>query len=227
MTVFLQNTFRRITGTLVRLITVMVILSGLSSCFDSSTENPPPAVSNSPGTGPGTGPGTTPSLTVVNDTLSVPLDTTGTVSVLDNDEAVSGTLSIDSFDSSGTNGGSIADLGGGVFSYTPAAGYEGQDSFTYTVKDGSGASAKGTVTVTVSKLVIPNGKAYYASNCAICHAAGADDTSVAFNSSDLGLRANPLKRDLSSYGGLYQLMGTFYDVPQKNIDELKAYLATL
>jgi hypothetical protein len=205
----------------IRLIIIVIIAMGLSGCFDSSTEDPPPAVTGNPG------PGTKPGPTVINDTLSVPVSTAGEVSVLDNDSTVNGALTIDTFDPVGSNGGNIANLGGGVFSYTPPIGYEGQDTFTYTVKDGSGESAKGTVTVTVSTLVIPNGKAYYANNCAICHAAGVDDTSVAFNGSDLAMRANPLQRDLSIYGGQYQLMGAFYDITQKNIDELKAYLATL
>jgi len=208
---------------LVRLAVILIFMVTLAGCFDSSTESPPPAV----GGGGGGGTGGKPGPTVVNDTLSVPVDTAGVVSVLDNDVAVSGTLSIVSFDATGNNGGNIADLGGGLFSYTPPAGYEGSDTFTYTVSDSSGVDVKGTVSVTVSSLVIPNGKAFYASNCAVCHAAGADDTSVAFNASDLVLQANPLQRDLSIYGGQYQLMGAYYDVAQKNIDELKAYLATL
>jgi len=205
------------------MVLFVLLAINIGGCFDSTTEQAPPPVTSTPGSGSGG----KPSPTVVNDTLSIPVDSTGEVSVLDNDVPVSGTLSIVSFDASGNNGGTIADLGGGVFSYTPPAGYEGQDTFSYIVTDGSGANVTGTVTVTVSSTVIPNGQAFYAGNCAICHAAGADDTSVAFNGSDLALRANPLQRDLSGYGGPYQLMGSFYDVPQKNIDELKAYLATL
>src|SRR5947199_2897642 len=34
--------------------------------------------------------------------------------------------------------------------YTPAANYNGSDSFTYTVSDGNGGTATGTVTVTVT-----------------------------------------------------------------------------
>jgi len=201
---------------LVRLAVILIFMVTFAGCFDSSTDEPPPAVGGKP-SGP----------TVVNDTLSVPVDTAGVVSVLDNDTAISGTLSIVSFDATGNSGGDIADLGGGLFSYTPPAGYEGSDTFTYTVSDSSGVDVKGTVSVTVSSLVIPNGKAFYASNCAVCHAAGTDDTSVAFMASNLAKKDNLLQRDLSIYGGQYQLMGAFYDVAQKNIDELKAYLATL
>ena len=44
------------------------------------------------------------------------------------------------------NGGTITTSGNFVF-YTPAAGYTNVDSFTYTVTDGHGGSATGTVTV--------------------------------------------------------------------------------
>lgn len=196
----------------------------MNGCFDSSTEDAPPALNNSSGGG---SPSPKPVLTVINDTLSIPVGVTGEVSVLDNDQTPNGPFTIIAFDASTSNGGVIADLGMGVFSYTPSAGYEGQDNFTYTVKDNVGATATGMVTVTVSTQVIPNGKAFYAANCAVCHAAGTDDTSVAFQATDLTQHANPLIRDLTKYNGPYQLMGTFYDVDQKNIDELKAYLATL
>ena len=39
----------------------------------------------------------------------------------------------------------------GTISYTPAPGYEGTDSFTYTVSDGKGGTATGTVVITIIK----------------------------------------------------------------------------
>ena len=46
--------------------------------------------------------------------------------------------------------GTVACTGAGACTYTPATGYSGPDSFTYTVSDGHGGTATGTVTVTVS-----------------------------------------------------------------------------
>jgi mono/diheme cytochrome c family protein len=193
-------------------------IAATSGCFDSSSEQPPPPVETIPAAKPGP--------SVVDDTLSIPPDTQGIVDVLSNDSGT-GPLSIASVDTTGSNGGAILNNGDGTFTYTPPPGFEGEDTFSYSVKVSGGGSSKGMVTVTISSSVIPNGQAYYASNCAICHAAGPDDTSTAFNSSDLALRLNPLKRDLSLYGGEYQLMGAFDYIAQKNIDELKAYVAVL
>ena len=38
----------------------------------------------------------------------------------------------------------------GSYSYTPAAGFSGNTSFTYTVSDGNGDTATGTVNITVN-----------------------------------------------------------------------------
>jgi mono/diheme cytochrome c family protein len=199
---------------------------GLSGCFDSSTEQAPPPLEQPPSGTPTPTP--QPDITAQDDTLSVPPDTAGVVSVLDNDSSAGGgTLTIAAFDSSGAKGGNISDNADGTFSYVPPAGFEGEDTFNYTVKDPQDHSATATVVVTVSATVIPNGQAFYTSNCGVCHAAGADDTTTAFNATDLAQRTNPLVRNISMYNGQYQLMGTFYDVSQQNIDELKAYVATL
>ena len=213
---------------LLKTITLIVIVTvALSSCFESSTEDAPPSIGSSTGGGGGSS-GGKPLPGVVNDTLSVPPDTAGIVDVLENDIPVAGgTLTVDSFDATSSNNGTITDNGNGTLTYTPAAGYEGDDTFTYTALDSSGTLASGTVMVTVSQAVIPNGQAFYAAHCAICHAAGSDDTTVAFDASDLALGASPLKKDLSIYGGPYQLMGAYYLLAQSDIDELKAYLATL
>jgi len=208
-------------------LSLALLLLSVSSCFDSSTEDAPPSVGSSSGGGGG-GSGGKPLPGIVNDTLSVPPDTAGVVNVLENDTPVgTGTLTIASFDGTSTNNGTISDNGDGTLTYLPASGYEGDDTFTYTANDSSGTSGTGTVLVTVSPSVIPNGQAFYATNCAICHSAGTDDTTAAFNASNLAQRANPLSRNLTMYGGPCQLMGAYYALNQQNVDELKAYLATL
>lgn len=45
--------------------------------------------------------------------------------------------------------GTVEVAADGSYTYTPAAGYSGPDSFTYTAKDGTGATVTGTVRVTV------------------------------------------------------------------------------
>ena len=49
----------------------------------------------------------------------------------------------------GTPSHGVVSRNGDMVTYTPAAGYDGEDSFTYTVSDGKGGTATGTVRVTV------------------------------------------------------------------------------
>lgn len=73
-----------------------------------------------------------------------------------------------------------------------------------------------------------NGKRFYNENCAVCHAAGSDDTTTAFNATDLAtVNMALITSDLSSFGGSYQLMGQFANIPGQQVEELKAYLDTL
>jgi hypothetical protein len=73
--------------------------------------------------------------------------TTG--NVLENDsDPDADDLSITNF-SQGTSG-TVANNGDGTFTYTPNAGFTGSDSFTYTISDGNGGTAVGTVAVTVN-----------------------------------------------------------------------------
>ena len=203
-----------IRSTLMLLVTALISVS-LTGCFDSTTEEAPPSVIEPEKPKPTTG----------HDTLSVPVDKSGDVSVLDNDSASGGgSLSIGSFDATTTQLGTVVNNGDGTLRYTPPAAYEGEDTFTYTAKSSNGTTALGTVTVTVSAAVIPNGQAFYADNCAICHSYGADDTTIAFNASNLSLSTSRITKNLTAYGGDFKLMGAFYDIPQNNVDELKAYL---
>ena len=73
---------------------------------------------------------------------AAPIDLLALASDADGD-----TLSISAF-SQGTNGAVIDN--GGRFTYTPNLNFTGTDGFTYTVRDGFGGSATGTVTVHIS-----------------------------------------------------------------------------
>lgn len=74
------------------------------------------------------------------------------VAVLANDSDPDGdTLSVTAV-STPAHGTAVKNADGTV-TYTPAAGYVGADSFTYTVSDGRGGTATGTVTLTVAEAV--------------------------------------------------------------------------
>ena len=49
---------------------------------------------------------------------------------------------------------------GGVFTYTPASGFTGIDTFTYTISDGRGGTATATVTITVTGCVAGTSTTY-------------------------------------------------------------------
>ncbi|MCB9857582.1 MAG: tandem-95 repeat protein [Phycisphaerales bacterium] len=52
-----------------------------------------------------------------------------------------------------TNGGSVTLNADGSFTYEPPAGFEGMDSFTYTIDNGFNAPSTATVTITVSDMI--------------------------------------------------------------------------
>ena len=83
----------------------------------------------------------------VNDSASVNEDSNASVLVLANDtDEENDTLSISSV---GTPSHGTAVKSGSQITYTPAANYNGEDTFTYTVTDGS-KTATGSVTITVN-----------------------------------------------------------------------------
>ncbi|WP_419212258.1 Ig-like domain-containing protein [Maribacter sp. X9] len=98
--------------------------------------------------------GTPVALDVVDDTASTPKDTAVEIDILDNDSGIpsDGTLTV-AEPTSGTvdinHGGTPADITDDTVTYTPKDGYEGTDSFEYTVCDAMGTCDTATITVTV------------------------------------------------------------------------------
>jgi hypothetical protein len=84
----------------------------------------------------------------VSDTATVDEDTSVSVAVLSNDLDKDGdTLTVTG--ASGASHGEVT-VEGGAVRYTPQADYNGSDSFTYTISDGKGGTATGSVSVTVT-----------------------------------------------------------------------------
>lgn len=84
---------------------------------------------------------------VADDVIATFAGMTGTTNVLANDLDPDGDqLTITSY-TQGAHG--TVQIVNGIASYTPAAGFEGNDGFTYTVDDGHGLAATGTVNVSV------------------------------------------------------------------------------
>jgi hypothetical protein len=95
----------------------------------------------------------------VDDTASTDEDTpklfTASTDWLGNDtDPESDPLTITAFDTASTAAGTITDNGDGTYTYTPAAGFNGNDTFTYTISDGT-ASDTATVTVNVGPVNDP------------------------------------------------------------------------
>ncbi len=72
--------------------------------------------------------------------------------VIDNDSDVDGdALEISAYDATSVNGGSVSMNIDGSFTYTPAANFNGLDSFDYSITDGN-ISASATVEITVNPI---------------------------------------------------------------------------
>ncbi|MCB1255536.1 MAG: tandem-95 repeat protein [Microthrixaceae bacterium] len=85
-----------------------------------------------------------------DDTLTAVDSTPATVNVLANDTDADGDTLTVTANTQGANG-TVTCTPTGNCTYTANAGYEGPDSFTYTISDGNGATATATVNVTVTK----------------------------------------------------------------------------
>ena len=73
-----------------------------------------------------------------------------TAALLANDTDVDGgPLVVSAVDATSAHGGTLT-LQGGVITYTPSANFNGADQFSYTVSDGHGGTATGTLSFTVA-----------------------------------------------------------------------------
>jgi len=79
---------------------------------------------------------------------------TGNVLLNDSDPN-NDTLGISNFDASSTQGGFVQNNLNGTFTYTPANGFTGIDTFGYTISDEKSGSANATVSITVTQNVTP------------------------------------------------------------------------
>ncbi len=95
----------------------------------------------------------------VADVATVDQDSSNnTIDVLDNDSFGTDGQALNPLTVTGTSteGGTTVVVGSDV-EYTPAVNFVGEDTFEYTIEDGNGDTATGTVTVTVEEVVVVNG----------------------------------------------------------------------
>jgi hypothetical protein len=85
----------------------------------------------------------------VNDSFSTAMDTPLNGNVMSNDSPGDAPAIVTVDNSLSAQGGSVTMNDSGDFTYTPPAGFEGTDSFSYTIEDSDGDSDSATVTVTV------------------------------------------------------------------------------
>jgi len=87
--------------------------------------------------------------TARNDSFTTSVDTPISGNVMGNDDEGDAPASVTVYDAISLEGGSITMAGNGDFTYNPPTGWNGSDSFGYTVTDSDGDSDSATVSVTV------------------------------------------------------------------------------
>ena len=107
--------------------------------------------------------------------------------------------------------GSVVVNANGTLTYTPAAGFTGTDTFSYTVSDGNGGTDAAQVSIVVDDLPTPilqQGSMSFNGNVASAvilpydpsHALGQGTLTIAFNADALPARQGLLTKDASGYG---------------------------
>lgn len=110
--------------------------SGYSSVWNFSTTNHPPVA--------------------VNDTISIPEDSTAILMVLQNDSDPDGnTITISGLDTVTTYGTVSINSGDTSLTYVPVPDYSGADSFRYSIEDGHGGTDQATVYITITPVNDP------------------------------------------------------------------------
>ena len=115
-----------------------IVQTGESSTLSITVSTPPP---NSPPV-------------ANNDTTTTDEDIAVTVAVLGNDTDVDGDSLLVTGVTQGANGSVVIDAVSKNPVYTPNPGFVGNDTFTYTISDGKGGSATGTVTVPARSVAV-------------------------------------------------------------------------
>jgi len=93
-------------------------------------------------------------------------------------------------------GGLITDTGSGTYSFTPPSGFTGTDSFNYTIIDGAGGEATGTVFITINSGPEPLPTVYYP-----------DLITITDGSFDFGTLTSFIESDADTYDILSQADG--------------------
>ena len=147
----------------------------------------------------------------VNDTAITTVGKVVTISnVLANDSDPDGdTLSVTA-NTNPTNG--TVTRNGANFTYTPNASFTGADTFTYTISDGKGGTAVGTVTVTVN--AAPNQAPKAVNDTATVNAGETVAIDVLANDSDPDGNSLSITNNTKPSNGTVTLDGKFYYTPK-------------
>ena len=86
----------------------------------------------------------------VDDTVTTPEGTSVTILILGNDDDIDGDTLTTVITSNGPSNGSVVVNPDGTITYKPDVGFNGTDTFVYTVSDGNGGTATATVIVSVT-----------------------------------------------------------------------------